>query len=157
MRFFLFFFLFISLLDGARDKTLPRFASMRSANVNSHVGPGKQYPLEWHYQRQHLPIEIIAEFDTWRQIRDVDGSISWVHTSLLSGKRFALVINGYQDLKNKPEINSKVVAKVEAGSIVAIKKIQGTWVHVETKIGKMKGWLENNQIWGIYSDETSLN
>ncbi|CAO4836455.1 MAG: hypothetical protein CNLJKLNK_00554 [Holosporales bacterium] len=147
----------LSVLDAARDKTLPRFASFRSDKVNTHVGPGKQYPLEWHYKRQYMPVEIIAEFDTWRQIRDVDGAVSWVHTSLLSGKRYGMVASEWQDIKSNPDSMSKTVAKIENGSIVRIKKIQGSWIQIESKIGNIKGWLQNNQIWGVYSYETSLN
>ena len=37
------------------------------------------------------PVEITAEFDTWRKIRDSEGSEGWVLHSLLSGRRTALV------------------------------------------------------------------
>ncbi|MBP9752718.1 MAG: hypothetical protein KBD31_02785 [Proteobacteria bacterium] len=161
-------FLFIILIHtvfmqssfAAREKNLPlpRFASLRSNNINVHVGPGKQYPIEWKYQRQFLPIEIIAEFDTWRQIKDIDGCVSWIHMSLLSGKRHAIIVHDIQNLKAKPSDDSATVARLEPSCIVALKKIQGIWVFVESRSekGKYSGWLKNNQIWGIYPYETSF-
>ena len=43
------------------------------------------------FQRSGLPVEIVAEFDNWRRIRDAEGSEGWVLHSLLSGRRTALV------------------------------------------------------------------
>jgi SH3-like domain-containing protein len=161
IRGILFLFLIqITCLSASKEQKLPlpRFASMRSNNINTHNGPGKQYPIKWHYRRQFLPVEIIAEFDTWRQIKDVDGAISWVHVSLLSGKRFGIVVKSIQDLKASPQDNAKIVAKLEPSCIIQIKKIQGIWIYVESRseAGRFEGWLKNNQLWGIYPQETKL-
>ncbi len=48
---------------GAR---LPRFASLRAGEVNVRTGPGVRYPVEWVFVYRHLPVEIVAEFVTWR-------------------------------------------------------------------------------------------
>ena len=64
---------------------LPRFVSLRADEVNLRTGPGVQYPVDWVYLRQHLPVQIIAEFDTWRKIRDWQGTQGWVHQSMVSG------------------------------------------------------------------------
>ena len=77
---------------------LPRYVSLRSNSVNLHVGPGKNYPVEWRYVLQNLPVEIIAEFDTWRQIRDWQGTQGWVHKSLLSGRRTVWVLHKQRPL-----------------------------------------------------------
>ena len=45
---------------------LPRFVSLRANEVNLRTGPGVQYPVDWVYLRQSLPVEIIAEYGTWR-------------------------------------------------------------------------------------------
>lgn len=50
--------------------SLPRFVSLRADEVNMRAGPGEQYPIEWVYQRSGLPLEVIAEFDHWRRVRD---------------------------------------------------------------------------------------
>ena len=66
---------------------LPRFVSLRANQVRLRTGPGVQYPIEWVYQRQYLPVEIIAEYRTWRKIRDWQSTQGWVHQSMLSGNR----------------------------------------------------------------------
>lgn len=143
---------------GKSDLPLPRFASLRSNKINTHVGPGKQYPIEWSYERQNMPVEIVAEFENWRQIRDLDGAMSWVHVSLLSGHRYAITTKQTRELKEKPEDKSKIVASLEPNVIVSLKKAQGEWIQVESRSdkGKYIGWLKNNQIWGTYPHEVKF-
>src|SRR4029453_16249428 len=81
---------------------LPRFASLDSKEVNLRAGPGKDYPILWVYQRRGLPVEIIQEFDTWRRIRDRDGTVGWVQQNLLSGRRTALVIDEARTMRTDP-------------------------------------------------------
>src|SRR5262245_5050819 len=66
---------------------IPRFASLRSDEVNVRSGPGTRYPVEWVFKRKSMPVEIVAEYDIWRKIRDWQGASGWVHQSLLTGKR----------------------------------------------------------------------
>lgn len=152
------FICFTSFLLGKGDLPLPRFASLRSNKVNTHVGPGKQYPIEWCYERQHMPVEIIAEFENWRQLRDHDGAMSWVHVSLLSGHRFGIITKQTRVLREKPEDKSKAMANLDPNVIVALKKIQGEWIQVESRSekGKFLGWLKNSEIWGTYPHEVKF-
>lgn len=137
---------------------LPRFASLRSNAVNLHVGPGKNYPIEWKFVRQSLPVEIIAEFDNWRKIRDHQGTVGWVHKSLLSGKRTVFLTNAIHNMHANPDANSKVVAKLEPGVIINIIELQPQWCKVEIKApeGRYKGWVKRQNLWGIYNDEISF-
>jgi SH3-like domain-containing protein len=70
---------------------VPRYVSLKSDRVNLREGPSKEHRTRWVYQRAGLPVEIVAEFETWRRVRDADGSEGWVLHSLLSGRRTALV------------------------------------------------------------------
>ena len=159
--FLLFFVSSFLFADQARQGKLPlpRFASFRSNNANTHIGPGKQYPIQWNYRKHHMPVEIIAEFDTWRKIKDVDGTISWAHVSLLSGKRYAVILGQKtQNLKAKPYENATVIAKIDPTCIVQIKKLKGVWIYVESRseLGCFQGWIKNSQLWGIYPHETKF-
>ncbi|HKH69397.1 MAG TPA: SH3 domain-containing protein, partial [Reyranella sp.] len=62
---------------------IPRFASLRSDEVNVRTGPGPRYPIDWVFKRKAMPVEIVAEFENWRKIRDWQGASGWVHQSLL--------------------------------------------------------------------------
>lgn len=70
---------------------MPRFVSLKPDRVNVHGGPTRDHEVTFVYTRSGLPVEITAESDNWRRIRDWEGSEGWVYHSLLSGKRTALV------------------------------------------------------------------
>src|SRR5690606_15423639 len=76
---------------GPSGLPLPRFVSLKSGRVNSRVGPGVNYSVDWMYMKSGLPMEIVQEYDTWRRVRDADGSEGWINQSLLSGRRTAMV------------------------------------------------------------------
>lgn len=66
---------------------LPRFAALRSDDVNLRSGPGTRYPILWVYKRRDLPVQIEREFDVWRLIEDQDGTKGWVNQATLIGTR----------------------------------------------------------------------
>ena len=49
---------------------LPRFASLKTDRVNLREGPSKDHATKWVYERAGLPVEITAEFEIWRRVRD---------------------------------------------------------------------------------------
>ena len=71
---------------------VPRFVSLKSDRVNVRAGPNKDQEVRWVYTRAGMPVEITAEFENWRRIRDWEGAEGWVYHSLLSGKRTAVVV-----------------------------------------------------------------
>ncbi|MCE2509440.1 MAG: hypothetical protein J4G10_00430 [Alphaproteobacteria bacterium] len=139
---------------AATGLPLPRYVSLRASEVNVRTGPGVRYPVDWVFRRHGLPVEIVAEFDTWRKIRDAEGTEGWVHQSLLSGKRAILVTGGLRTLHRKPSKDSKTVAKAETnvvGRLIACPK-QSEWCRVN--VGAYEGWLKRSDFWGVYPNET---
>ena len=49
---------------GASGLPLPRFASLKSGNVNVRVGPGKENAILWNYVKAGLPVEIVLTNDS---------------------------------------------------------------------------------------------
>src|SRR3954466_4118034 len=94
---------------------VPRFVSLKADKVNMHIGPAKTYEVRWLYQRAGLPVEITAESENWRRIRDADGAEGWVYHSLLSGRRTGMVITKKPDdlvpVHDKADGDSPVIAK----------------------------------------------
>src|SRR3546814_20543597 len=80
---------------GRTGLPLPRFVTLRADEVNLRTGPGTRYPIDWVYQRRGMPVEIIDEFDTWRRIRDWQGTEGWVHQSMVQGPP-GLLVTGRQ-------------------------------------------------------------
>jgi SH3-like domain-containing protein len=62
---------------------VPRFVSLKSDRVNVRGGPNKDQDVRWVYTRAGMPVEITAEFENWRRIRDWEGAEGWVYHSLL--------------------------------------------------------------------------
>jgi SH3-like domain-containing protein len=134
---------------------VPRFVSLKTDRVNVRGGPDKDHDVSWIYTRVGWPVEITAEFENWRRIRDSDGTEGWVYHSLLSGKRTATVQGKSQTdlatLHAKPDPQSAVTAQLESGVLGAIKRCTGTWCRISGD--GFDGWIEQNRLWGVYPDE----
>jgi len=131
---------------------LPRFASLKSDDVNVRTGPGPRYPVDWKFVRRDMPVEIVAEFETWQKIRDWEGTEGWVHQSMLSARRHVLVTGDKpQDLYRKPETDSTVVARTEPGVVGQLQQCEANWCRVQMR--KVTGWVRRDAIWGVYADE----
>jgi len=132
--------------------SVPRFVSLRSSEVNLRTGPGTGYPVEWVYRRRRLPVEVIAEFDTWRKIRDWQGTVGWVHQSMLDGRRTARVMDIERVLRRSPEAGAPAVARLEPGVIGDLLACEPEWCRLDVK--GYRGWLRRGEFWGAYEGET---
>jgi SH3-like domain-containing protein len=130
---------------------LPRFVSLRSNEVNLRTGPGTIYPVEWVFVRRGLPVEVVAEFDVWRKIRDWQGTIGWVHQSMLDGKRTARITGGERMLHGEPTESAADVARLAPGVIGRLLECEGAWCRIEAQ--GYRGWLKRDEFWGTYPDE----
>jgi SH3-like domain-containing protein len=135
---------------------VPRFVSLKSDRVNVRGGPTKDHEVTWVYTRAGLPVEITAEFENLRRIRDWEGAEGWVYHSLLSGRRTAVVVSKSKTdlvpVMAKPEADSSVSAKLEPGVVGNVKSCGGSWCHF---IGeKFDGWIRQERLWGVYPNET---
>lgn len=142
-----------ALPAAAQEKLpLPRFASLQSSQVNMRTGPGEAYPILWTYQRANLPVEIIQEFELWRQIRDHDGIVGWVKGTLLSGKRHVMVRDRRRTLRAEPDAQARAIAHLEPGVILRVLECGSEWCRLE--IQGHRGWLPKGEAWGVYAHET---
>jgi SH3-like domain-containing protein len=130
---------------------LPRFATLKSDEVNVRSGPGPRYPIDWVFKRKGMPVEIVAEFENWRKIRDFQGASGWVYQGLLTGKRSFVIPAKAASLHKTPTPSAEVVAKLEPEVMGEIRPCLGDWCRV--KVSGVSGWLERNEIWGVYKSE----
>lgn len=135
---------------------VPRFVSLKSDKVNMHIGPAKTYEVKWLYQRAGLPVEIIAEFETWRRIRDAEGTEGWVYHSLLSGRRTGMVTTkaaaDLVPLYDKPDDKGAVTAQLERGVVTNVKRCSGEgWCFVTGR--GFEGYVQQTRLWGVYPNE----
>ena len=134
---------------------LPRFASLKTDRVNLREGPSKDHATKWVYERAGLPVEITAEFEIWRKVRDSEGVEGWVLHSLLSGRRTALVTPNKKGENSKlyarPSASADLAATLQAGVIVNIRNCDGSWCLVD--VDGSKGYIEQVKLWGVYPNE----
>lgn len=134
---------------------VPRFVSLKSARVNVRVGPGEDYKIAWIFTRSALPVEVIQEYDTWRRIRDSDGTVGWVFQSLLSGKRTAVVAtwggNDPRPLHASATSDSSVTAYLQPGVMGQLDRCHQGWCRISG--AQYSGWIPQDQLWGTYQGE----
>lgn len=132
---------------------LPRFVSLRPNEVNLRAGPGLRYPIQWVYQRANMPVEVIGEFETWRQIRDWQGTTGWVHEVMIQAQRTARVTgNEPRLLRRRPETGADPVAMLEPGVIGKLDACQNSWCQITVE--GHSGWLPRSHFFGAYPGET---
>jgi SH3-like domain-containing protein len=134
---------------------VPRFVSLKSDRVNVRSGPNKDQEVRWVYTRAGMPVEITAEFENWRRIRDWEGAEGWVYHSLLSGRRSAVVVPTLKDdlvpLYEGPDAKSAETARLQSGVLGQLKSCNGTWCQF---VGKnFDGWIRQERLWGAYPNE----
>ncbi len=134
---------------------VPRFVSLKASEVNSRVGPGSDYQIAWVFKRAGLPVEILAEFESWRQVRDSEGGTGWVAAALLSARRTAVVAPWVKERTvfalTSSRGGSSEVARIEPGAIVDIMSCDGE--ACEVYAGQQKGWVPQKNLWGVYPGE----
>ncbi len=115
------------------------------------TGPGSRYPIQWKLVYRNMPVEILAEFQNWRKIREWEGDIGWVHKSMLKGQRWAIVQKGNQILRRRAKLEAPAIALVERKAIGKIEKCSATWCQIN--FSGLTGWMRHDQVWGVYPRE----
>lgn len=131
---------------------IPRFVSLGADRVNVRTGPGERYPITWVYVRRALPVEVIAEFELYRKIRDQEGTEGWVHKRLLSGRRSVLISGAIQPLYRTPDRKAPIVLQAEPGVQGRLIRAKGDWCEVE--IAGRRGFIERKYLYGVLPNET---
>ena len=134
---------------------VPRFVSLKSDRVNVRGGPAKDHDVTWVYTRSGLPVEITAEYENWRRIRDWEGAEGWVYHSLLSGKRTAVIITKDKEepvpLYRSADLEASVTARLQSGVLASVKSCTGAWCRISGK--DFDGWVRQERLWGAYPNE----
>jgi|TARA_R110000772_G_scaffold265637_1_gene387230 SH3-like domain-containing protein len=130
---------------------LPRFVSLSSDKVNVRAGPGTRYPIKWVFVRQGWPVEVIEEYELWRQIRDIEGAIGWVHRNLVSNRRTLIITEDVRAVYEEPDESSPVVLLAEPGVVGKLDECDGRWCEIE--VAGLTGWLLASHFYGVYANE----
>ena len=140
---------------GPSGLPIPRFVSLKAEKVNVRTGPSSDHDVAWVFQSKGLPVEIVAEFETWRRIRDSEGAEGWILQNMLAGKRTIVVAPWKKDklisLFYSASAAEAPIAKLASGAMGDIESCDGNWCNV--KIGGYRGYVEQSLLWGAYPGE----
>lgn len=151
-RYFLILLLLAAPAALAAGLPLPRWASLKSDDINARTGPGLRYPIAWVYRKSGLPVEIIEEFGAWRRIRDADGTLGWVHESMVTAKRTAMVTGKEAHVvRFDPSETARPMMKVDPKVVARLVECRREWCRIQA--AGHKGWIEKQYLWGVYPAE----
>ncbi len=131
---------------------VPRFVTLKSDEANLRAGPGLEYPVLWQYRTPKLPVRVDAEFGIWRKIVDHDGTAGWMHGSVLSLKRMALIKVDMAKIHDNPDPSSTVLALAERNALMELQSCPKSWCKV--KAANVSGWMKRQAIWGLLQTES---
>jgi SH3-like domain-containing protein len=141
---------------GKAPLPLPRFVSLKSDKVNVRKGPSTDQAIVWIFSRAGLPVEVIAESDNWRRVRDSEGADGWVFHSLLSARRTVLVTPWAKSEESVPlyaskSTGSRSVAALQSGVLGNVLECDGEWCQVS--VDDYSGYVQQDKLWGVYRGE----
>ena len=142
----------LAALPAPAADTQPYFASIKNEKTYMREGPGDNHRIKWIYHRKGLPVEVIASYDVWRRVRDMDGEIGWIHMALLSRERTAVVMGaGETAVYGRADAKTAVVAEARSGAVGRLKRCGP--LSCEVKFDGAEGWVERTHLWGVHDGE----
>ena len=99
-----------------------------------------------------MPVEVVDEFDMWRKIRDAEGTTGWVHHTMLSGKRFAMITGKEaRILRIDASEDAKPLFKAAPLVVGALSECGEQWCRMQ--VSGRKAWINKDYLWGVYAGD----
>ncbi|KPP82251.1 MAG: hypothetical protein HLUCCA04_05825 [Oceanicaulis sp. HLUCCA04] len=140
--------------DTPSGQPVPRFVTLKFDEVRGRIGPSTSHPVRWDYRRQGLPVEIVAETDRWRRVRDPLGEETWMHQRTLTGRR-AVHVTQQTGLHTRPDATSPETASAQPGALLWLERCRSGWCRLESQ--GVRGWALAAHLWGTYAYEQAAS
>ena len=131
---------------------VPRYVTLKFDETNLRAGPGLEYPVLWQYRTPKLPLRVDAEFGIWRKVVDHDGTAGWMHGSVLSLRRMALIKINMTKIHSRPDPSSTVVGLAERNALMELQSCPKSWCDVKAE--NVQGWIKRQAVWGLLETES---
>ena len=155
MKFFIiliFIFYNNNLIYAANNNSsLPKFVSLKFNEVNARTGPNLRYPIKWVYIQKGEPVEIIAQFEQWRKIKDYNGDEGWVHEAMIHNKRHVIVHSKDYIPVYMRDSMKRIIAKAEPKARLDLVNCNNRSCKI--KNNNIEGYVMKEHLWGIYNNE----
>ncbi|ABI75831.1 conserved hypothetical protein [Hyphomonas neptunium ATCC 15444] len=126
-------------------KPVPRFETLRWAEVNGRTGPSLSSPIAWQYNRKGLPVMVVKESGEWYRVRDPAGDEVWIHMRMLAEGTTAMVTRTAV-LASSPDRSGEGVAELGKGVLVEVTACEAALCEVEA--AGYRGWMPRASLWG---------
>lgn len=145
--------LVLAMLVFAAPALAAHYASLKSDKVFLREGPTYKHRVLFVYRRREYPLQVIAAYDSWRRVKDVDGTIGWVSQTMLSEARTVLIVGkGKAQLRSAPTAAASLLANAEPGVVARLKSCKPQFCQI--KADGLTGWIDRSRIWGVDAGET---
>ena len=132
---------------SAADRPVPYWASITAGDALLRTGPGRNYPSTWRYRRANLPVIVLQVHESWRRVRDFEGTEGWMAAVLLSAERTAMVVGDIRPLRSAPGTASRLLWRVAPGVVGKIRHCAEGWC--EFSVAGKTGYIETVSLWGV--------
>jgi SH3-like domain-containing protein len=95
---------------------------------------------------KYYPLKEISKKGDWYKVKDFEGDVGWVHSSLLSTEPAAIVRTEKANVRINPDKESSIVFYAEKGCALKILDEKGDWLEVQCADGA-RGWINKNIVW----------
>lgn len=139
--------LIASVGQAQSTRKTPYWVSIKADEARMRTGPSTEFPVKWVFKRKLLPLKVVAVHEDWRKIQDPDGDQGWMHLSLISPDRTALVTGtGVGALRDEPQATARIAWRVEPGVVGRIEECQKGWCRLD--VSGRTGYIEAERLWG---------
>ncbi|MFZ2620065.1 MAG: SH3 domain-containing protein [Alphaproteobacteria bacterium] len=122
----------------------PFAGSLKREEVNVRAGPGTRYPVLWIFQRTGWPVRVLAQYDNWLKIRDIEGEEGWVYLNMVSSQKTAVVSGGEPAVMYKDAAQSKAIFRLSQGVVVKVESCGQ--LQCEVEVQGSDGWLAKDRL-----------
>jgi SH3-like domain-containing protein len=137
----------------ATGMPVPRWVTVKAARVNVRRGPSLEDDVLWTYVKPGLPVEITAEYDSWRRIRDANGEVGWVKSVMLESRRRVMFTGEANTaILSEPSAEAQAVALAAPGLIADLGGCEGEWCEVSAR--GYNGFVPRDRLWGVRPNDT---
>ncbi len=139
-------------IGAVTNLPLPRFVSLADDLAYGRVGPGRSYPIEYIYSAKHMPLEVIDEYESFRKVRDWQGSELWIFRPRLTNKRYLRIQVERTPLYQRNDATTPIRAYLAEGVYGRIRQCEPNWCQIE--VDRVIGWVETRSVYGTYEGES---
>lgn len=135
--------------DGAHAQNAepPYWKSLKYNETYMRTGPSGEYPIDWVYRRQGLPVRVLRTREGWDYVEEPDGTKGWISASQLTRARAAIVTDGEPvSLREEPLAGAKMRWRAEPGVVGKLLSCRENWCEID--IEGRAGWVEAARLWG---------